>query len=76
LDLGEYPLEVKAINLYGFELSGTFIVTVSDTIAPSINGPDDFEYIAGQVGRSITWIPEDYDPASYSVTLDGVEVML
>ncbi len=75
LDLGEYLLEVKAINIYGFELSATFTVTVSDTIAPSIIGPDDFDYVVGQVGRSISWIAEDYDPASYSVTLDGIEVM-
>ncbi|MHA2079893.1 MAG: right-handed parallel beta-helix repeat-containing protein, partial [Candidatus Thorarchaeota archaeon] len=39
LNLGEYTLEVRAINLYGFELSGTFTVTVSDTIAPNIIGP-------------------------------------
>jgi parallel beta-helix repeat protein len=74
LNLGEYTLEVRAINLYGFNLSGTFRVTVSDTIAPSIIGPDDFDYVVGQVGRSITWIPEDYDPESYSVTLNGIEV--
>ncbi len=75
LDLGEYPLEVKVINLYGFELSATFTVTVSDTVDPDIIGPDNFDYIVGQVGRTITWIPEDYDPASYSVTLNGIEVM-
>jgi parallel beta-helix repeat protein len=75
LDLGEYPLEVKAINLYGFELSATFTVTVSDTVDPAIIGPDSLDYLVGQVGRLITWIPEDYDPASYSVTLDGVVVM-
>ncbi len=75
LDLGEYPLEVKAINLYGFELSATFTVTVLDRTDPEINGPNSIGYIVGQVGRTITWIPEDYDPASYSVTLDGVEVM-
>jgi len=75
LDLGEYPLEVRAINVYGFELSATFTVTVSDTIAPDIIGPADFDYVVGQTGRTIAWIPEDYDPASYSVTLDGVEVM-
>jgi len=75
LDLGEYPLEVTAVNLYGFELRATFTVTVLDTIAPSIIGPADFDYVVGQVGRSITWIPEDYDPASYSVTLNGIEVL-
>jgi parallel beta-helix repeat protein len=75
LDLGEYPLEVKAINLYGFELSATFTLTVSDTIAPDIIGPVAFAYVVGQTGRTIAWIPEDYDPASYSVTLDGIEVM-
>ncbi|MFW9838293.1 MAG: NosD domain-containing protein [Candidatus Thorarchaeota archaeon] len=75
LNLGEYHLEVTAINLYGFELVGFFTLTVSDTLAPSVGGPDDFDYVVGQVGRNITWIAEDYDPASYSVNLDGVEVM-
>jgi parallel beta-helix repeat protein len=75
LDLGEYPLKVRAYNLYGFYISGTFTVTVADTIAPTIIGPDDFDYIVGQVGRVITWLPEDRAPASYIVTLDGIEVM-
>ena len=75
LNLGEYPLEVRAYNLYGSYLAGTFTVTVTDTIAPTIIGPEDFDYIVGQVGRVITWIPEDRAPASYSVSLDGVDVM-
>jgi parallel beta-helix repeat protein len=75
LNLGEYQLEITAINLYGFELVGYFTLTVSDTVAPDVLGPDDFDYVVGQVGRTITWIAEDYDPASYVVTLDGVQVM-
>ncbi|KXH70482.1 MAG: hypothetical protein AM326_04360 [Candidatus Thorarchaeota archaeon SMTZ-45] len=75
LGFGGYPLEVRAYNLYGYYVSGTFTVTVADTVAPTIIGPDDFDYIVGQVGRWITWIAEDHDPASYSVTLDGIEVM-
>jgi parallel beta-helix repeat protein len=35
LDLGEYPLEVRVYNIYGFYLSGTFTVTVNDTVAPT-----------------------------------------
>ncbi|MGY5859525.1 MAG: NosD domain-containing protein [Candidatus Thorarchaeota archaeon] len=72
LDFGEHPVEVRVINIYGFYLSGHFIVTVNDTVAPTIVGPDDFSYV---VGQSISWTADDYDPASYSVTLDGVEIM-
>jgi parallel beta-helix repeat protein len=75
LNLGEYQLEVTAINIYGFELVGFYTLTVSDTVDPGILGPDDFDYVVGQVGRTITWIAEDYDPASYVVTLDGVQVI-
>jgi len=75
LSFGDYPLEVRASNLYGYSVSGTFKVTVVDTVAPSIIGPDDFEYVVDQVGRWITWIAEDHDPESYRVTLDGIETM-
>ncbi len=75
LDLGVYPLEVRAINIYGFYLSGNFNVTVADTVAPTIVGPDDFSYTVGQTGRLISWIPDDLGPATYSLTLDGVVVM-
>ncbi len=75
LDLGGYPVEVRVINIYGFYLSGFFIVTVDDTVTPTIVGPDDFNYVVGQIGRLITWIPDDLGPASYSLSLDGVVVM-
>ena len=75
LDLGLYLLEVRVINIYGHSLSGFFNVTVADTIAPTIVGPDDFNYVVGQTGRLISWIPDDLGPATYSLTLDGVVVM-
>ena len=75
LDLGVYPLEVRVFNIYGFYLSGFFNVTVADTVTPTIVGPDDFNYVVGQTGRLITWIPDDLGPVSYSLTLDGVVVM-
>ncbi|MFW9794233.1 MAG: nitrous oxide reductase family maturation protein NosD, partial [Candidatus Thorarchaeota archaeon] len=75
LGLGEYELEVRAYNIYGFYRSGFFNVTVADTVAPTIVGPDDFSYVVGQTGRLITWIPEDLGPASYSLSRDGVVVM-
>lgn len=72
LDFTVYVLEVRAINLYGFELSGTFTVTVVDTISPIVNGPDDFSITYGVTGHVLNWSLHDVGPANYTVLVDGV----
>jgi nitrous oxidase accessory protein NosD len=72
LDIGEYQLEVRAYNLYGFYLSGIFTITVADTIAPVITGPDDFSFPSDSTGYSVRWHATDAGPVSYFVSLDGV----
>jgi parallel beta-helix repeat protein len=74
LGLGEYRVEVRAYNLYGFYLSGTFTVTVADTIAPLITGPADFSFSSDSTGYSVRWHATDAGPVSYSVTLDGINI--
>ena len=67
-----YMLEVRAINLYGYELSGTFNVTVVDTIDPIISGPDDYSMVFGSTGHILNWTLHDAGPSSYSIWIDGL----
>ena len=71
---GVYSFEVRAYNVYGFYLDGFFTITVEDTIAPTIAGPQDFSYTVGTTGHVMTWHPDDLGPVSYSLTLDGAVV--
>ncbi|MHA1662604.1 MAG: NosD domain-containing protein [Candidatus Thorarchaeota archaeon] len=67
-----YILEVRAINLYGYELKGTFNVTVVDTIDPIISGPDDYSMVYGSTGHILNWTLHDAGPASFSIWIDGL----
>jgi parallel beta-helix repeat protein len=72
LGLGEYHIEVRVYNLYGFYLKGIFTVTVADTIAPVITGPEDFSFPSDSTGYHIIWSAIDRGPTSYSVKLDDI----
>ncbi|NHJ14480.1 MAG: hypothetical protein EAX95_12445 [Candidatus Thorarchaeota archaeon] len=74
LPLGEYRLDVRVYNVYGVYASGTFVVTIDDTIAPTITSPTDFTYDLGSTGHSINWTASDLGPASYSISLDGTVI--
>ncbi|MFX1368833.1 MAG: NosD domain-containing protein, partial [Promethearchaeota archaeon] len=74
LPLGDYGIEVRAYNIYGIYLSGTFTVTVDDTIAPTLSSPADFSFIEGSTGNTISWTATDLGPASYDISLDGTWV--
>ena len=74
LPLGDYDLEVRAYNLYGFYTSGFFTVTVNDTIARTTSRPADITYVEGSTGNTINWTLTDLGPSSYSITLDGAVI--
>jgi hypothetical protein len=74
LDIGEYHLEVRVYNLYGFYLNGTFTVGVADTISPLVFGPADFSFPSDSTGYSVRWHATDKGPASYSIMLDDTVV--
>jgi hypothetical protein len=50
----------------------TVLVHVQDNIAPTILGPDDFEYDEGQDGGTIIWDPSDAYPSNYNIYFDDV----
>ncbi len=48
--------------------------TPDDTTPPSINQPIDIDYQLGNTGNSISWTVSDANPATYTITRDGVSV--
>ncbi|MHA2279113.1 MAG: beta strand repeat-containing protein, partial [Candidatus Kariarchaeaceae archaeon] len=49
----------------------TVIVTVVDTIDPTINSPTDVSYSEGATGQSISWTGTDNHPNNYVILLNG-----
>jgi len=64
-----YPIEVTVDNIYGGSATANFIVTVDDTIAPTITSPDDLTYVYGTTGHSISWNVSDASLWSYEITI-------
>ena len=46
-----------------------------DRDCPTLNQPEDIEYVLGDTGYNITWILTDEYPGSYQIFKDGTEVM-
>ena len=74
LTLGSYPLEVTVTNVYGKYVSSVFTVFVDDTIAPTIDHPDDMAFDWGELGHSVIWHPYDLNPDRYELYLEMVLV--
>jgi parallel beta-helix repeat protein len=72
LELGEYPLEVRAYDPFDNFCSATLTVTVQDTICPEIAGPEDATYKEGGTGNTLVWSVSDINPSTYEVYLDDV----
>ncbi|MFX1603305.1 MAG: NosD domain-containing protein, partial [Promethearchaeota archaeon] len=45
-----------------------------DTTPPTIDSPSDIEYEHGTTDHSIVWTPDDLNPQSYAIYLNGTEV--
>ncbi len=74
LEEGTYGLHIWVNDTLGNTLSGTFSVSVQDTLPPEIDHPEDINYTLGETGNSITWHPTDALPASYEISIDGTVV--
>ncbi|MHA1928064.1 MAG: hypothetical protein ACTSV2_05715 [Candidatus Thorarchaeota archaeon] len=44
------------------------ISAIEDYIDPVLDAPDDFSYVHGTSGNTITWYPTDENPLSYTIT--------
>ena len=74
LPVGVYPLEVTAVNIYGYAAKVVFTVLVQDTTPPTVNSPDDITYISEEPGALIEWTIVDLSNLSYRVLRNGTEI--
>ncbi|MGY5852262.1 MAG: hypothetical protein RTU92_01690, partial [Candidatus Thorarchaeota archaeon] len=79
VNLGNFSTGVHTLILTVWDASDndasdTVVVTVADGAPPTIEPASDVIYDEGDTGNSITWIPFDYQPSSYTVYGDDVIV--
>jgi hypothetical protein len=67
-------------NVTTSELIGTItiertgLLPYTDRTAPTINHPDDLEFVEGSTNQNITWVPTDDNPTTYEVSVNDTVV--
>jgi parallel beta-helix repeat protein len=73
--VGIYGIEVRAYDPEDKYVSAVFTVTVADTIPPSINHPEDLEFMEGaDASGAIGWMAIDASPMTYEIFENGVGI--
>ncbi|MBD3157534.1 MAG: hypothetical protein GF309_01985 [Candidatus Lokiarchaeota archaeon] len=71
LNPGIYNYTLIVYDTSGNAGSDSVIVTVTDTTSPTIDHPDDIEYVVETTGHEIVWHPSDLNPSYYEVYQEG-----
>ncbi|MHA1519402.1 MAG: hypothetical protein ACTSRK_04395 [Promethearchaeota archaeon] len=73
---GDYNITIIVMDESGNSTQDTVIFTVSDVEAPQFTAiPEDFSANEGYSDLSVSWTASDLHPATYSIELDGTEVV-
>ncbi|MDH5402736.1 MAG: hypothetical protein OEY49_09615, partial [Candidatus Heimdallarchaeota archaeon] len=67
LSAGFYNFTIQLYDTSGNEIFDSVIVSVSDTLSPSLIGPSDFAYEYGSIGNNIAWTATDANPSTYTI---------
>ena len=71
LTVGVHTLIIYVYDMDGNLVTDTVSVTVyKETVAPTINSPNDFSYQYESTGNQIQWTVGDINPSVYNITLD------
>lgn len=71
LSVGTYVYEIIVYDVANHTASDSVIVTVYDGSIPTIDTPSDIVIDEGDIGQIITWSPNDLNPSSYEIFVDG-----
>ncbi len=72
LSLGFYNFTLVISDILGHEASDIVFVTVIDGTPPSLDSPDDIQFIEGTIGHIIVWHPNDLHPKSFEIEINHV----
>ena len=72
LDIGTYVLGISVWDMEYDNLKAWIIITVSDTVHPSISNPQDMNVTRGSKGNILTWELFDLNPVRYQVFRNGI----
>ena len=72
LSIGTYEFTITVYDEVGNSASDTIIVTVIDSIVPSVTNPTDITYELGSTGHTIIWTIGDVNPDMFTITSNGV----
>jgi parallel beta-helix repeat protein len=74
-DVGVYPVQTVATNLYGFATVSAFTLTVADTTPPTVTDAEDIEFLEGEGGDyELQWTLSDLSPLTFILYRNGTEV--
>jgi hypothetical protein len=71
LSIGRYNFTIFANDTLGNLVTDEVIVVVGDQSPPVISNPSDVIYLEGVAGNTISWLPSDTNPATYTVYKNG-----
>jgi hypothetical protein len=72
LSVGVYVYEIIVYDVANHTVTDSVMVTVYDGVKPTIDAPGDIVIEEGDIGQTITWTPNDLNPSSYEIFVDGV----
>ncbi|MGY5872757.1 MAG: NosD domain-containing protein [Candidatus Thorarchaeota archaeon] len=75
LTIGSYNFTIVLYDLFGHMTSDTVIVTVIDSVPPTVSSLGDFEYEMGTTGHKITWTLNDVHPGQFVFLRNGIEIV-
>ncbi|MCY3414051.1 MAG: fibronectin type III domain-containing protein [Candidatus Heimdallarchaeota archaeon] len=71
LAIGTFTYNLSISDVAGNIVFDVVVITVIDATAPTLNSPNDLQYIVGSTGNEITWSASDIQPDYYDVTING-----
>ena len=75
LSLGVFNFTIVVYDLFEHLMSDTVIVTVIDSVSPTVSSLGDIEYLMGTSGHNINWTLNDAHPNQFVVFRNGIEIV-
>jgi len=76
LSPGDYWFRIEAVGLYNTAIGEVEVHIVGTFPAPSIQGPENYSFIDGETGNSLTYLLYDEYPFQYYVSVVGYDILL